>query len=99
MYRSYILLLLTSTLNVLVVSHPDNLLGTKISIPSQKFSEYTSYKVPTHYLCHNMHIVSSHPHSCYHDQVLTGKGFQRSSEGWSRIHYCSFPTNLVFWKG
>ncbi len=98
-YRSYTLLLFTSTFNVLVVSYPDNFLGTKISFPSQKLSDNSSYKIPAHCLCHNMHIESSHSRACYHDQVLTWKIFQRSSEGRSWIYYCSFSTDFVSWKG
>lgn len=97
--RSYILLLHTSTINVLVVPYPCNLLGAEVSFPCKDISDNTSHKVPAHCLRCSVHNTSSDPCACHHGEVFSREVLRRSSRGWPWIWCGSFPTDLVYWKG
>ena len=99
LYRSNLLLLYASIINVLVVSYRGNLLGTEVSLPCKDISNDSSNKIPAHCLCCTVHNTSANPYSWYHGPVFTWKVFWRSCGGWSWVSCCSFPTNPVHWEG
>lgn len=96
-YRSNLLLLHTSTINVLAVSYLGNILGTEISLPCKDISNDSSYKISAHCLCCTVHDTPANLCGCYHGPVFPWKVFWRSGGGWSWVWCCSFPTDPVHW--